>query len=389
MRRLYTALLACSLLPLSLLAGCSQEGTSTSESTAAANPAASKTNVVDGDQLKKRLDDAIAFTKTRVLNANQNNTWQIMHGILAYGHDLKMQANGQVVPALEWMMAGGQVAGWTLRPGDHGLDAVLEAGTKSGQGHEDQWLGYMSQTGLDPDQPIIVGGKTFKFADLISQAQWDIYPGMEATWTLMGLSSYLPLDTKWTAKDGQEWTIERIVAQESAENLNESACGGTHRMYGLAMAMNRYLSEGKKPEGGWLAAEQKIKQAIEDAHRYQQPDGLFSTSYFARSGSSPDIALQMSTTGHVFEFLAMGMTDEEIKQPWMTEAANALCGLFEETREMPVECASLYHAAHGLILYRLRRFGPPEAVVSEPAGSQQTPATQAVAPTNEPSTLAR
>ena len=97
----------------------------------------------------------------------------------------------------------------------------------------------------------------------------------------------------------------------------------------------------------------------------------------------------MSTTGHVFEFLAMGMTDEELKQPWMTEAANALCGLFEETREMPVECASLYHAAHGLILYRLRRFGPPAAVVSEPANSQTAPASQAVAPNGESATLAR
>lgn len=387
MRRLLFALGSSSLLLVGFVSGCSQEAP-TGTAHVAMKPASTPATVVDGEQLQKRLDDAIAFTRTRVLNADQNNTWQIMHGILAFGRDLKMQAGGQVVPALDWMMAGGQVRGWNLRPGEKGLDALLEVGTKSGQGHEDQWLGYMSQTGIDPDQPIVVAGKTYKFADLITQAQWDIYPGMEATWTLMGLSSYLPLDTKWTAKDGQEWTIERIVAQEAAQNLSESPCGGTHRMYGLAMGLNRYLAEGRPLEGGWLAADAKIKQAIADAHRWQQPNGLFSTSYFARSGASPDIALQMSTSGHVFEFLAMAMTDEELKEPWMTEAANALCGLFEETREMPVECASLYHAAHGLILYRLRRFGPPAMVTSEPA-AETSPASQAAGAGTPPATVAR
>jgi hypothetical protein len=314
------------------------------------------------------------------LNADQNNAWQIVHGILAFGPELKMYAGGELVPALDYFLAGGEVNGWNFRPGDHGLDALLEAGTKAGQGHEDQWLGYLSQIGLDPNQPIVVKGQTFKFADLISQAQWDIYPGMEATWTLMGTSSYLPLDSRWTAKDGQEWTIERIVEQEAGEDLNESACGGTHRMYGLALAMNQYLSQGNKPQGGWLVAEKKIQQAVADAHKYQQPDGLYTTSYFSRSGASPDIAVQMSTSGHVFEFLSMAMTDEELKQPWMTKAANALCELFEETRDMSVECASLYHAVHGLSLYRMRRFGPPDAVTEQPSATPAAPASQAVAP---------
>jgi hypothetical protein len=194
----------------------------------------------------------------------------------------------------------------------------------------------------------------------------------------MGLTSYLPLDTRWTAKDGQEWTVDRVIAEEVAQNLNDSPCGGTHRMYGLALALNQYLAQGNKPQGAWLATEEKIKQAIADAHKYQQPNGLFSTSYFSRSGSSPDIALQMSTSGHVFEFLAMAMSDEELQEPWMTRAASALCTLFEETKEMSVECASLYHGAHGLILYRQRRFGPMEPTQSEPTAENDSASNPAV-----------
>ena len=67
------------------------------------------------------------------------------------------------------------------------------------QGHPDQWLGYLSQCGLAPcgrggvplDARLVVNGRDFTVADLLSQAQADIAPGQEATWTLMAFSSYL------------------------------------------------------------------------------------------------------------------------------------------------------------------------------------------------------
>ena len=43
-----------------------------------------------------------------------------------------------------------------LGTGEKGLDTVLEAGSKTGQGHDDQWLGYMSQIGMPIDTPIAV-----------------------------------------------------------------------------------------------------------------------------------------------------------------------------------------------------------------------------------------
>ena len=108
--------------------------------------------------------------------------------------------------------------------------------------------------------------KTYKVRDLITQAQWDIYDGMEATWTLMAFSTYLPQDVEWTAKDGTKWNIERMVRMETAQDLDASACGGTHRMYGLAVAMKRYLAAGGKlgdnPEGTWEQCQKKIDDAI-------------------------------------------------------------------------------------------------------------------------------
>ena len=160
-------------------------------------------------------------------------------------------------------------------------------------------------------------------------------------------------------------------------------------MYGLAMAMNRYLSEGKKPDR-WLAGGGTKNQAGDrgcpslSAAQWAVFDELLrSLRIFARHRPANEherARLRVLGNGHDRRRTQATLDDRGGQCP---------VRLFEETREMPVECASLYHAAHGLKLYRLRRFGPPEAVVSEPAKSQEAPASQAVAPNGESATLAR
>ena len=168
------------------------------------------------EQLRERLDRAIEYTyANRHLNTKDQAAWQIVHGALVFGRDFQIYNDGQLVKAIDYLLAGGQLRGWNMRPGDHGLEAILEAGSNTGQGHEDQWVGYLSQCGITLDDSLVVGGQTFKVRDLITQAQWDIYDGMEATWTLMAFSTYLPLDAEWTAKDGTKWTIERMVGMEA------------------------------------------------------------------------------------------------------------------------------------------------------------------------------
>ncbi len=340
-----------------------------------------ETSLPSDGQLCDRLDRAHDFTYTkRHLNTNDQAAWQIVHGALVYGRDFHIYHDGKLVSALDYLLGGGELRGWTMRKGDHGLTAVVEAGSKMGQGHPDQWLGYLSQCGLSPDGPIVVAGQTYKVQDLITQAQWDIFDGMEATWTLMAFSTYLPLDAEWTAKNGTKWNIERIVRMETAQDLGMSACGGTHRMYGLTTAVNRYLAEGGKltdnSDGTWEKARQKIRDAVAACKEYQQPDGSLSTNYFSRPGTSADIAARISTTGHALEFLMVALNDEELKEPWVTRAVLHLVGCFEKTQSFDLECGALYHAAHGLDLYRARRFGVRTLI---PSSDPAKPAADAAA----------
>ncbi len=362
------------LLALLLAVGCDSSQATTSN--LPANVAAQPAQLPLDQDLRDQLDRVIASAGSRQLDPKVQSAWQIVHGLLAFGPELKLSVNGEPTPALEWLLSGGALKGWVMMPGEKGLDSLLEAGSKTGQGHEDQWLGYLSQAGVPLDQELLVGGNTYTVADLVTQAQWDVREGMEATWTLMALSAYLPQDSQWPAKDGTTWNLERIVAMEAAQPLEGSACGGSHRLYALATAINTHQAQGGELTGGWKVAEDYIQTAIAKAKDLQQPDGAFSTNYFSRSGNAVDLDIRISTTGHVLEFLMTALADAEIREPWVTRSVVNLAELLEATQDVDLECGGLYHAVRGLNLYRERRFGPPQ-LAAESESADEVPQTPA------------
>ena len=70
------------------------------------------------------------------------------------------------------------------------------------------------------------------------------------------------------------------------------------------------------------------------------------------------------------------LDDKQLDEPWVKRAVLHLVECFEKTQNFDLECGALYHAAHGLDLYRLRRFGPRPSAGTEPT---ETPVTQSAA----------
>ena len=319
----------------------------------------------DSADLCARIDRAIGHARDgRLLDQRVNGAWQVVHGILAFGDELPLATADGKTTALAWLLDGGALRGWRLRPGSQGVVAMIEEGSTTGQGHPDQWIGYLAQCGLDGvsiDTPISVNGKPHTLRDLLTQAQADIRPGAEATWTLMALSAWLPPESTWTASDGRTWTIEDVVAMEAAADIDGAACGGCHRLYGLVQALAAHQAAAAGPagseRGGWADAEATIEACIEIARRHQQPDGSFSIHFFERPGTSADVFARLGATGHIFEFLVAALDDDRLAEPWVTRAATRLVTLLEQTADVDVECGALYHAVHGLRLYRERVCG--------------------------------
>lgn len=332
--------------------------TSTTSSQAAAAPTTSQAAFT---KTAKVLDDVF---QDRELNTAEHGAWQILHGVLAYQREfvIRLGTSDERKSAVDYVLEGGAMMGWSFRPGDildaetgrRGLKAIVEPGTKKGQGHADQWLAILAQCALPIDQPIQLDRQSYTLRDLLEQVQHDVpfNPLREYSWTLIGLTQYLPTDAEWTAGDGETWSITRLVAEEVSQDFDSSACGGTHRLIGIATALNRHVAAGGKVEGVWEQAQVAVDEAVARAFQYQNPDGSFSAKYFARPSYTSDMALVLGTTGHVLEFLAVAMSPEDLKSPQVTRAVDHLCDLLESTRSLPLECGALYHAAHGLVLYR-------------------------------------
>ncbi len=160
------------------------------------------------------------------------------------------------------------------------------------------------------------------------------------------------------ARDGQTWSIERLLRAELNQDLDRSACGGTHRMMGIAMALKRHREAQGAITGVWQEADQRVQQALEATRQMQNPNGSFSVHYFERPGQSPDVTIDLGATGHILEFVTIALPPERLHEPWVVRAANYLCELLQQTQGIALECGTLYHAAHGLILYREHVFGP-------------------------------
>jgi hypothetical protein len=361
-----------------IVAGCGSDVAAPPKAAPAATTQASNTAKParnTQDALRDRLDAAIAAAGKRKLKFGEgegNAAWQVIHGVLAFGPDLLLDYNGTDVPALDHVLSGGTLTGWKLRPGEKGIIVEVEPGSKTGQGHKDQWIGYLSACNIAPDHPVIVGGKPYKFIDLITQAQWECREGEEYGWTLSGLLPFVKLDAKWQSQDGQQWSFERLIELESKADLTGASCGGTHSLIGVANVLNAYVSAGGKLEGGWKVADEHVKHCVQKAKEHQQQDGSFSTGFFVRSVTVPEISGVIHANGHTLEFLCWALTDEQLREPWVGRAVNHLLGQLEVTRDVPVECGALYHAARGLKLYRGRLFGFPEAQTVKAASEEKT-----------------
>jgi hypothetical protein len=330
-------------------------------------------------QLADAVDRVLNDTLTqRRLNTETQAAWQILHGVLAYGQAFPVDHGEGTSNVVAYLQKGGSVRGFVLQAGRildetndrRGLIAVMQPGTKAGQGHADQWLAILAQADLTLSDTIQADGRTFTMSDFVEQVKWDVPRNLdqEYSWTLIGLTQYFPTSASWEAADGETWSIERLVELESDYALGDGPCGGTHRLIGLAMALEARRREGLPIKGVWAEAAARVQQGVLNARRYQNQDGSFSTHYVNRGGTSRDLAQNLGTTGHLVEFLAIALPDDEIQAPWVQAAVNNLCELFDKTQELDLECGALYHAAHGLVLYRnrLRPDSPYQAPVIKP-----------------------
>lgn len=321
----------------------------------------------DVARVRNRALRTYANVKERPLTPVVHASWQILHGVLAYGEEFEIQLGKKPLQdtkksALDYLLDGGELSGWDFIPGEklpngrRGLRSSLKAGSYAGQGHRDQWLAVLAQSNLTLKQELTVDGQKFSLEDLLQQTMLDVASNTERefSWTLIGLTKYKPTSSTWVATGGSEWSVEKLIGYELDSNLHASACGGSHRLIGIAMALEKRRQEGRKILGIWQQAADRLREIANLARTFQNSDGSFSTHYFERPGVSADNATVLATTGHTLELLALTLPPDELRQPWVLQAVDRLCELLEDSEEHALECGALYHAIHGLKVFHER-----------------------------------
>jgi len=317
---------------------------------------------------KDRIDEVLKHIRKRDL-LTDHGFWTIFHGILGMGPDdavLLDLTTKKRVKAIDYIASGASVRGLEFVPMADGLEVITMPMSVIGQGHQDQFVAEMAEWNLSRDKKFIVNGKNYTFEDFIRQAkahaslttnQAEGNP-LELTWTIVIVSKYYGTDHHWTNNRGEKLSVEDMARYELSQPIGESAaCGGTHRLWGLTWAYHLHRQAGGKKEGVWKDIADALDNYKRRAKEYQNGDGSFSTRYLAGPGNENDPTLRIATTGHIFEWLALAMTDPELRQPWVEKAADALTLMILEKSFESLDGGSLYHAAHGLELYRARVWG--------------------------------
>lgn len=334
--------------------------------------------------LRQRIRTAIELTQRRYLTAGVHTPWQIVHGVKPYGRELllRQKEGDKMVNAVDYLLTAAAVNGERIwQPTDRGyLEPISNSQM---EGHPDQFLSALAQSGVPLLQPIPIKGQPYVVWHLVAQAKYDYYNGAEASWTLIALATYDSVDSNWVNRYGQKIHLDELVTSEVAAQVTTRACYGTHNLYALAYALNRFRATGQPLRPAYQQAADKIARYVNLAKQLQNEDGTFSTNGFEGRGWSGDSVTQIDSTGHQVEWLSLALSDEELRSPWMTRAVESLVGAFERVATVPVECGPLYHGARGLRQYSLRRFSDTTATaaaVNRPPAAKPADATPAKLP---------
>jgi hypothetical protein len=319
---------------------------------------------------KERLDAARQHIRQRSIPTT-HSFWTVFHGILGVGPENAMlfdMESGNKIKAIDHVCNGGV---WRNEPmrglefrehRDGSVEVVTRPGSGTFQGHQDQFIAEMAQWGLPRDKVFVVKGKKHTFDDFLrySRNKASVSPeeNQELSWAIIIVGQYYGTDHRWTNSRKEEMTLEEMVQYEVGQPIDTAACGGTHRLFGLTWVYHLHRQNGGKKEGVWLKTVEHLDKYKKLARKFQNGDGTFSTKYVSEPGNDIDPELRINTSGHVFEWLALALSDEEIRLNWMQDAAQALIRLILDNSDRSINGGALYHAAHGLEIYRTRLFGP-------------------------------
>ena len=300
-----------------------------------------------------------------------------MHGMLAYGVHSRVLQNGpqgDPITAVGWLCYNKPCKRQTLLyvTPEGELRARWGVGV---QGHYGQFLAMLAQCRVAHNYPIRVGDHEFTIEDLIEAEKKTCHSGEELTFKLIGLMHYCPSDAKWLNEKGELWDMPRLIREELKQPIRGAACGGTHRLAGLSLAVRTRAKRGEPLDGEYVKAKQFVQKYHNYAFSFQNPDGSLSTNWFRGRGDEEDKNRRIKTSGHLLEWLLYSLDQEQLHDRRVVRAVDYLASLMYANYTHDWEIGPICHAIHALVLYDERVFqkydGEEAEAASRPIAQRQ------------------
>jgi hypothetical protein len=310
--------------------------------------------------LRSRVRSVLNGYYRKSLNSREHDPWEVMHGMLAYGVKSRIHQGGprgELITSVGWLCYNKPCKGLTMmhvtRDGE--LRAKYGVGL---QGHLGQLLAMLAQCHVSADYPIRVGKHEFTIHDLVEAEKKTCYPKSELTFKLLAFQYYLDLNEQWVNDQGVQWDFPRLIREELAQPIRGAACGGTHRLSSLSLAVKARVRRGEPLDGEYARAAEFVQKYHQYAFRLQNRDGSLSTAWFNGRGDESDINRRIKTTGHILEWLCYSLSDAELRDQRTIRAVNYLANLMYSNYDNEWEVGPMCHATHALLLYDERVFQP-------------------------------
>ncbi len=332
-------------------------------------------------RLRDQVRQALAMYAERPVNARDHTPWETFHWILAYNVDAELHTNGPGGPtanAVGWLCYNRPCRGQHLLELKHGRPmGIYGVGL---EGHTGQFLAILGQSRVMIDYPLLVKGRQFTVADLVENCQLGCTSGkdVELTFLLIGLSHYLHPNAVWKSREGESWSIPRLIREEISKPIHGAACGGTHRLMGLSYAIRKRQQHDLPLTGEYQRAATYVADYIKYALKLQNPDGSLSTEWFTGRGSRQDIDRRLQTTGHMLEWIVFASPEESLQDPQIVKTVDYVSRILIENRDHEWKIGHLGHGLRSLSLYNRRVFQPSDPSVPEVAKKEARPDAERV-----------
>jgi hypothetical protein len=279
-----------------------------------------------------------------------------MCALSGVGPIMTLKRDDQRVNAMEWIS--------NSKPQFDGEPWILS--TKTGadfhpftrpyafQAHPGQFLAWLTSCDLPLDHQFVTNNGVVTVQDMVNHLKQEVNGKESVIWVLHAINHYLPTDASWKNKDGDDWSIERMVQLLVDEKVVGSAEGSNALLISLTLCRDKHLKSGRLLEGVWKDADTKIRTYVDKARVLQNADGSMSSRFFEGPGHSNDINTILNTSGFTLEFLAIGLTDEQLKDVWVQKGYRQLAVHTLAVRQRAVDVGPFFHSLHALKLYRDR-----------------------------------